>query len=187
MHDVVDGRVQRRWRRFVVVDVVDLSRHFDEGEIYRVTRLHREGVEVEVREETALRTESNRVRLSTTTAPEDSAAVVGEVEVVVSPVDERVDSGEPGFAEDEVVVGEGIDECFEVVGVVVAVDGERGGERRDGRAAVGKYDGDWRAGCARERVLLAEGRGDNISFGAAIDQNACWGTTYVTNKRQQCS
>jgi hypothetical protein len=62
--------------------------------------------------------------MSATTAPKNRVAIVSEVEVIVMPVDERVNVGEPWFAEDEVVVGEGVGECIKVVRVVVAADGK---------------------------------------------------------------
>ena len=83
---------------------------------------------MEVREELSLRAKGDGVGVGTSAAPKDGFAVVGEVKVIVAPVDERVDCGEPWFTKDEIVVREGVGECIEFIRVVVAVDGESGCE-----------------------------------------------------------
>jgi hypothetical protein len=64
---------------------------------------------------------------SASTAPEDWFVVVDEMEVIISPIDEWVNGGEPGFTEDQVVIGEGVGKGTEFVEVVIAADGEGGG------------------------------------------------------------
>jgi hypothetical protein len=49
------------------------------------------------------------------------------MEVIIPPVDERVNGGKPGFTEDEVIIREGVGEGTEFVEVVVTADGEGGG------------------------------------------------------------
>lgn len=46
---------------------------------------------MKVREEFPLCASGDGVGVGTTTAPENSVSIVGEVKVIVSPVDERVD------------------------------------------------------------------------------------------------
>jgi hypothetical protein len=79
-------------------------------------------VKVEVRKKFAFGASGDGVGIGAATSPENSVAIVGEVKVVVAPVDERVGGCKPGFSENEVVVGEGVNECIKRVGVVVAVD-----------------------------------------------------------------
>jgi hypothetical protein len=111
---------------FVVIVVVGFFGDFDEGEVDGIARLCSKGVKVKVGEEFSLCAEGDGVGGGTTTAPKDSVAIVMKVKVVCSPVDERVDGGQPWFPENEVVVGEWVDECIQSVGVVVASDGKGG-------------------------------------------------------------
>ena len=105
---------------------------------------------MEVTEETTLGPKGNRVGLCTTAAPKDFFVVMGEVEIVISPVDIGIDVGQPGFAEDEMVVVEGVDKGIEFVIVVVAGNGESGDVGGDGRRTIGKNDWDWWTIDARE-------------------------------------
>jgi hypothetical protein len=59
--------------------------------------------------------------------PENRFIVVGEMEVIISPVDERINGGKPGFTKDEVIIREGVGEGTEFVEVVVTANGEGGG------------------------------------------------------------
>lgn len=77
---------------------------------------------MKVREEFSLCAEGNGVGVGTPAAPKDWFAIVSKVKVVVAPVDEGINGGEPGFAEDKVVVGKGVSECIEFIRVGVAVD-----------------------------------------------------------------
>jgi hypothetical protein len=127
-------------------------------------------VKVKVREEFSLCPKGDGgVGVGTTAAPKDGFAIVGEVKVVVAPVNEGVDGGKPRFVKDEVVVEEGVGECIEFVGILVAVDGESGCEGGEGGRAVGKDNGNGGTTNARERVLFAKRRRDNVPLGTAID------------------
>jgi hypothetical protein len=70
-----------RGGRFVVIVFVvgSLFGDFNKGEVDSIAGLCSKGVEVEMREESAIGTEGDGVGISTTTAPKDSFAIVGEV------------------------------------------------------------------------------------------------------------
>jgi hypothetical protein len=53
------------------------------------------------------------------------------MEIVGSPVDRRVDGSEPGFAEDEIVVLERVEEGIQVIGVLVTGNRDGAGVGRD--------------------------------------------------------
>jgi len=93
---------------------------------------------------------------------------MGEVEVVGSPVDGRVDGSQPGFAEDEVIVGEWVDECIKIVGIVVAGDGEGANGGGDGGGTVGKNDGNEWTRDEWERVLFVKKR-DHVALRTTVD------------------
>lgn len=57
--------------------------------------------------------------------------IVGKMEIVGSPVDRRVDGSEPGFAEDEIVVLERVEEGIKVIGVLVTGNRDGAGVGRD--------------------------------------------------------
>jgi hypothetical protein len=52
--------------------------------------------------------DSDGIGGSASTAPEDWFIIVDEMEVIISPIDEWVNGGKPGFTKDQVVIGEGI-------------------------------------------------------------------------------
>jgi len=141
-----------------------------------------ERVKVKVTEKTTLRPKSNRLGLCTTATPKDFFVVVGEMEIIVSPVDVGIDVGQPGFAENEMVVVEGIDEGIEFVIVIVAGDGESGGVGGDGRRTIGKNDWDWWIIDAREGMFFDKRRTDDVSFCTRIDQNTSRVTSHITDK-----
>jgi hypothetical protein len=64
--------------------------------------------------------------MSTMIVPRNRIAIVNEVEVIVMPVDERVNVGKPWFTEDKVIVGEGI-------GIIAAEQGARNKDSNRGR------------------------------------------------------
>jgi hypothetical protein len=154
---------------FVVVVVVGLFGDLNESEVDRVSRLCSKRVEVKVREEFSLCAKGDGVGVGASATPEDGLAIVVEVEVVVAPVDEWVDCGEPWFAKDKVVVGERVGECIQFVRVVVAADEESGCKGGDGRRTVGEDDGDGRATNAGKGVLFAKRRRDDVPLGTTID------------------
>ena len=145
MHDFVNlGR--EGWRGgfvIVVVIIVILFGDFDKGEKDSIAGLCSEGVKMKVGKESTLGAEGYGVRIGATATPKNSFTVVGEVEIVVAPVDIGIDSCQPGLSQDEVVIREGVDEGIEMVGIVVAIDREGAGKRGDRRGAVGKDDRNW--------------------------------------------
>ena len=124
---------------------------------------------MEVREESAFGVEGDGVGVGTSAAPEDRLAIVGEVEVIGPPVDEGVGGSQPRFPENEIVVGEWVNEGIEVVGVVVASDGEGASGGRDGGGTVGKNDGNGGTRDAWERVLFSKRRRDHVALRTTID------------------
>jgi hypothetical protein len=64
------------------------------------------------------------------------------MEVVGAPVDVRIEFGEPGLSEDEVVFFERVEEGLQIVGIGVAGKLDGNGVLGDGRGAVGEDDGD---------------------------------------------
>jgi len=141
-----------------------------------------ERVKVKVTEKTTLRPKSNRLGLCTTATPKDFFVVVGEMEIIVSPVDIGIDVGQPGFAENEMVVVEGVDESIEFVVVIVPSDGESGGVGGDGRRTVGEDDWDWWTVNARERMFFDKGRTDHVSLCTTVNQNTSRVTSHITDK-----
>ena len=70
-------------------------------------------MKVHVGEEETVGTRLDVVGSETTTVPDHINSVVGKVEIVGAPVDVRVNFSEPGFAKDEVVLVEGIEDRVE--------------------------------------------------------------------------
>jgi hypothetical protein len=81
-------------------------------------------MEVHVRKEEAFGARLDVVSFESVAVPNDVDAVVVEVKVIGAPIDVRVDFGEPGFAEDEVVFVERVENRVERVGVVAAIKGD---------------------------------------------------------------
>ena len=99
-----------------------------QSEEQSVFLLGSEGVEVEVGEELTIGAKGNGISLGTLTVPQDRAVVVSEVEVIGAPIDAWVDSSEPGFPKNEVIVGEGVNKGVKVVRVVVTGNGKGTGK-----------------------------------------------------------
>jgi hypothetical protein len=64
------------------------------------------------------------------------------MEVVGAPIDVRIEFGEPGLSEDEVIFFEWVEEGLQVVGIGVAGKLNGNGVFGEGRGAVGEDDGD---------------------------------------------
>jgi len=184
VNDVVNVEGDGRGGRFVfvVAGIGSLFGNLDQGQENSVVGLGSERVKVKMTEKATLGSKGNRTGLCTTAAPKDSFVVVGEVEIIVAPVDLGIDVGQPGLAEDEMVVVEGVDESIEFVVVIVPSDGESGGVGGDGRRTVGEDDWDWWTVDARERMFFDKGRTDHVSLCTTVNQNTSRVTSHITDK-----
>ena len=80
--------------------------------------------------------------------PFNVGVVVCEVEGIGSPVDLRVDVGEPRFSKNEVVFFQWVEDGVEGVRVAFAFNGDGDGVVGDGGTAVGEKNGNGGNGCS---------------------------------------
>jgi len=94
-----------------------------EGKVYSAARGCGFCEKVDVREEAAASARGDRGRGGPGAFPVDVAAIVVDAKVVCSPVDERVGLGQPWFAQNKIVLLEGVDNGGQGCGVFLSLEG----------------------------------------------------------------
>lgn len=104
---------------------------------------------------------------------------------VGSPVDGRINVGEPGFAQDEVIFLERVDDRVDSGGVLLTLEGDVSGVGRKGLMTIWKNDRDGRGRLHRDVVLFDEGGRDHIALSASIDKDPSRVTVDIADESKQ--
>lgn len=110
------------------------------------------------------------------TGPVNSIVVKGgEFNLICTPIDHRVDLGQPRFAQNEIVFVEGVENGVDVVEALVATECDSSSVICKGRRTIMKKDWNSR-GVMNDDLLnaMTEGRTNDVRFRTTIDEYFDW-------------